>query len=187
MAEALFEERLVRNYPHLFPLVEVHSAGTSAIEGNRVTQGAVQAMDIWGIDVSHHQASPLTSRKVMEADLVLVLSREHLLSVERIAGSLSGKVYTLKYLASLKNRVLDSLGTRGPRNERELMRRLKNLKAFLQELGVDQLKDNAMESTASDIIDPIGGTLETYLTVVEEIDSAVEDLMLILFGEPEVE
>jgi hypothetical protein len=93
----------------------------------------------------------------------------------------------LKYLASLKNRVLDSLGTRGPRNERELMRRLKNLKAFLQELGVDQLKDNAMESTASDIIDPIGGTLETYLTVVEEIDSAVEDLMLILFGEPEVE
>ena len=60
MAEALLEDRLVKSYPQLFPMVK-DTAGTMGIEGNRVTETAVQTMDLWGIDLSRHRAQPPTS------------------------------------------------------------------------------------------------------------------------------
>ncbi len=185
MAEAIFEERLVRGYPHLFPLVKVHSAGTAAIEGNRVTERAVQAMDLWGIDISNHRAHALTTTMIEEADLVLALAREHLLSIGRISGEALGKVFPLKYVTSLKEEILDNLGVESPREEDDLKSRLVRVRGLVLDIMESDEDFKVMGHASSDIIDPIGGTLETYLTVAEEINSAVIDLMYILFGEAE--
>ncbi len=185
MAEAIFEERLIKGYPHLFPLVKVHSAGTAAIEGNRVTESAVQTMDLWGIDISNHRAHALTSNMLEKADLVLAMAREHVLSIERIAAGNMSKVFPLKYVASMKKEIMGNLGLESPKEEEELFSRLSSVKEFLlKDLGVEG-DFRVMGNASSDIIDPIGGTLETYLTVAEEINSAVIDLMYILFGEAE--
>ncbi len=184
MAEALFVDRLVKDYPHLFPLVKVESAGTMGIEGNRVTETAVQTMDLWGIDLSRHRAQPLENHLAGEADLILTMSREHLLSIERLGGQWLDKSFALKRLASYKEEALDRLGTAATKDEGELARRVELLKSWLiAERSAATGWDAEMMSF--DIIDPIGGSLETYLTVAEDIDAALEDVMLVLFGEPE--
>ncbi len=112
MAEALFEDRLVKSYPQLFPMVRMDSAGTMGIEGNRVTETAVQTMDLWGIDLSRHRAQPLDIRMAQEADLILTMAREHLLSIERLGGKYLGKAYSLKYLASRREAASGPAGHR---------------------------------------------------------------------------
>jgi protein-tyrosine-phosphatase len=185
MAEALFEDRLVKGYPQLFPMVRMDSAGTMGIEGNRVTETSVQTMDLWGIDLSRHRAQPLDIRMSEEADLILTMAREHLLSIERLGGKYLGKAYSLKYLASRREAALDRLGTAPVRDEGELDRRMEQLKTWLAaERGRGSSWDTEM--LTFDIIDPIGGSLETYLTVAEDINAALEDVMPILFGKPEV-
>lgn len=186
MAEALFEDRLVKGYPHLFPLVKVDSAGTVAIEGNRVTETAVQTMDLWGIDLSRHRAQPLGVRLAREADLIVVMAREHLLSIERLGEEYLEKSYTLKHLASMKEGALDRLGTAAVQDEGELETRVRLLVSWLSGKAKSG-GGREPEMMSSDIIDPIGGSLETYLTVAEDVSANLEDVMLVLFGQPEVQ
>jgi protein-tyrosine phosphatase len=186
MAEAIFEDRLVKGYPRLFPLVRADSAGTVAIDGNRVTETAVQAMDLWGIDLSRHRAQFLTPRLAREADLIVAMAREHLLAIERLGEELSGKAFTLKYLSSRRGDALERLGGSQVLDEGELDTRLGLLKSWLDgERRSSEGRDPEMMS--SDIIDPIGGSLETYLTVAEDVSAGLEELMLVLFGLPEVQ
>ncbi len=186
MAEALFEDRLVKGYPLLFPLVKVESAGTIAIEGNRVTETAVQTMDLWGIDLSRHRAQPLDARLARGASLIVTMAREHLLSIERLGEELLEKSFTLKYLSSRREAALERLGGEAVQDEGELDTRLQLLKSWLagERRGG---KGREPEIMSSDIIDPIGGSLETYLTVAEDISANLEEMMLVLFGRPEVQ
>lgn len=184
MAEAIFEDRLVKGYPHLFPLVRADSAGTAAIDGNLVTETAVQAMDLWGIDLSRHRARFLDSRLARESDLIVAMAREHLLAIERMGKEHHDKAHTLKYLSSRRKEALARLGDAPVLDEGELGGRLLALRALLEEERRSGGRD--MEMMSSDIIDPIGGSLETYLTVAEDISAGLEELMLVLFGLPEV-
>lgn len=186
MAEALFEDRLVRGYPGLFPLVKAESAGTVAIEGNRVTETAVQTMDLWGIDLSRHRAQPLDLRLAGRASLIIAMAREHLLSIERMGEELLAKSFTLKYVASRRAAALERLGPDPVLDEGELDTRTALLKSWL---GGERQggRGRIPEMMSSDIIDPIGGSLETYLTVAEDISANLDELMLVLFGPPEVQ
>jgi hypothetical protein len=91
----------------------------------------------------------------------------------------------MKHLASRKEAALDRLGTTAVRDEGELRTRMGLLRSWLSGARSGTAGWDT-EMMSFDIIDPIGGSLETYLTVAEEIDATLEDVMLILFGEPEV-
>ncbi len=191
MAEALFSNKLLARYPHLFPFVDISSAGTSAVEGEPATQAAVQVMDLWGVDLEYHQAEQLTRGLLASADLVVVMSREHLLSVERMDPRALSRAFTLNYLAAQKESVLDTVGRAVPIGERELSERLDLvLEALATERGDPRLSgkrspEPEFQSRAFDIMDPIGGNLEAYLMVAEEIDDALEALLEMLFGSEE--
>ena len=58
--------------------VNVSSAGTHAIYGNRPLDLAVQVMQEWKIDISGHRARMLTKPMVKESDLILVMEKAHL-------------------------------------------------------------------------------------------------------------
>jgi len=183
MAEALFLRRLEMDYPHL-GFVRVASAGTSAVEGNPPTATAVQALDLWGLDLQGHRASALNGRILGEADLVLAMAREHLLSVERMDPKALAKTTTLRYLAHRQGEIMLRLGEDTVGDEKEAEERLEKVLEILRRSpsGPHYLAD--MQSSSSDIIDPIGSSLQVYIGVAEDLDMALEKAMRALFGPP---
>jgi len=57
--------------------VLVESAGTFAMEGNPAARKAVKEMEKQGIDMSGHRARALTRRMLEEADVVVVMEKQH--------------------------------------------------------------------------------------------------------------
>lgn len=185
MAEALMRNKLLKHYPGLAAFTEVTSAGTAAIEGNPATASAVQAMDLWGIDLEPHRASLLDSARLREADLVLTMSRDHLLSVGRLDPGALKKSTTLKYLAGIAEEISLRLGEETVGNENEARRRIKAVLSLLSEPDPEGGFLADIQKRASDIIDPIGSSLQVYLGVAEEIDDSLNEVLRALFGRPE--
>ena len=184
MAEAIFEDRLARGWPALYALVRAGSAGIAAMEGSRVTETAVQAMDLRGLDISQHRARVLDLPLARSAFLIVTMAREHLLFIERLGEDLMEKSFTLPYLATLHDEAMSLLGTKRASNEWEVRARLLALREWLGRVR-GKARGGEAEMMASDIIDPIGASLETYLTVADAIEEALERLMPMLFGAPE--
>jgi protein-tyrosine phosphatase len=185
MSEALLQSKLINEYPDLAEYIEVHSAGTSAIDGNPATSSAVQAMDLWGIDLEPHRASELTPELLEGADLVLAMAREHLLYIGRIEPRALNKSTTLKHLASSSGAIISRLGDETVRDESEARSRITRVLEVLKESVPpgDFIAD--IQSRSSDIIDPIGSSLRVYLGVAEDIESSLEESVRVLFGRPE--
>lgn len=182
MAESLFRQRLSRNYPHV-DFVESSSAGTSAVEGNPATSASVQAMDLWGGDLSGHRASVLTPRRLREADLVLAMAREHLLTIERLEPAALHRSTTLRHLSARAGEIAERLGEEPVLDEDDARARLGQVLEVLRASSPDgYLAD--MHSGASDIIDPIGSSLQVYIGVADDLDAALQGALRALFGRP---
>lgn len=67
--------------------VTVTSAGTVAMAGAPASEGAFLVALEAGLDLSAHQARPLTPDLVRDADLILTMSRSHLRRVEELGGA----------------------------------------------------------------------------------------------------
>jgi protein-tyrosine-phosphatase len=187
MAEALMQSKLMRDYPDLATIVNVHSAGTSAIEGNPATTTAVQAMDLWGIDLEPHRATELTRSQLRESDLVLAMSRDHLLSITRLEPEAMSKSTTLKHIASLSHEITERLGEDTVRDEGEARARIDGVLELLRKQATVDGFVADIQSRGSDIIDPIGSSLRVYLGVAEDIDSALDEAIFAIFGHVETE
>lgn len=177
--------KLLRDYPSLAAFTEVTSAGTSAIEDNPATYSAIQAMDLWGIDLEPHRASALTASHLKRADLILTMSRDHLLAIGRIYPQSLAKSTTLRYLAGLSEEIRDRLGEGTEGSEREARRRIEETLSLLGELNPESDFLADIGSRGSDIIDPIGSSLQVYLQVAEEINNSLDAFIRALFGCPE--
>ncbi len=66
--------------------VEGRSAGVAAYTGDIASGGAVRAAKKNGVDISGHQATPLTHEVAAWADLVLVMSSGHLMRVAQLGA-----------------------------------------------------------------------------------------------------
>ncbi|MDD3717559.1 MAG: hypothetical protein PHP28_02710 [Actinomycetota bacterium] len=185
MAEALFQSRLIKDYPEIAADALVHSAGISAIEGNPSTSSAVQAMDLWGIDLEPHRASELTPGILLEADVILAMAREHLLSIERMEPRALERSTTFKHLAAMSSLITGRLGLTTVRSEKAARARIAGLFELLRESAKADGFMADIQSRGSDIIDPIGSSLRVYLGVAEDIESSLDDILLALFGCPE--
>jgi protein-tyrosine-phosphatase len=187
MAEALLRQKLRDGYPRLAPCVRVSSAGISAIEGTSATNSAIQAMDLWGIDLEPHAASSLSPGRLRDADLILAMAREHLLVIGRLSSEALRKSTTLKSLAFEGEAIAKSLGLQTLLDEAEARRRLDSVLQIMRERhpGQEFLAD--MQSVGSDIIDPIGSSLRIYIGVLEDIEKGLGAIMPALFGHAEEE
>jgi protein-tyrosine phosphatase len=58
--------------------ISVSSAGTHAIHGNRASDFAVQVMQTYGVDIAGHRARMLRKSMLKNADLILVMEKNHL-------------------------------------------------------------------------------------------------------------
>lgn len=75
MAEGLIKQMLSKKSP---VGIEVSSAGTHAIHGNQASGLAVAVMRSYGVDIAGHRARGLSTFLLKEADLVLVMEKNHL-------------------------------------------------------------------------------------------------------------
>lgn len=73
LAEAVLRDKLGGSSK-----VVVHSAGTSALVGSRAHPVVVEQMMREGIDLTEHRARQCTAELLREADLVLVMEKNHL-------------------------------------------------------------------------------------------------------------
>ncbi len=73
MAAAVFREELGDDAAQ----VEVVSAGVSALDGQPASAGAREAARREGLDLSGHRSRRATAPLLRDADLVLVMEREH--------------------------------------------------------------------------------------------------------------
>lgn len=78
--------------------VSVESAGTHGLPRSSATTYAREVMRVRGIDIGAHRSRRLTMELVEQADLVLVMERNHRWYIQRQAGDAADKLHTMSEL-----------------------------------------------------------------------------------------
>ena len=111
MAEALFKNELANH--HLPFDVGIFSAGLSANKGDKVNHTARQLLESEGIDLSNHYAVNINQKMIHEADLIFVMTHDHLSRILANFPAAEGKTYLLKEFADRRwvgSEIEDPLG-----------------------------------------------------------------------------
>lgn len=96
MAEAFFNSS-VSNDRTLKEQYKAESAGIAAYDGDTASSYSIKVMsDHWGIDIRSHTARRITERDILEAYLILTMSRSHKQIILSAFPEAASKVYTLK-------------------------------------------------------------------------------------------
>ncbi|TEU03226.1 hypothetical protein E3I16_01140, partial [Candidatus Aerophobetes bacterium] len=99
--------------------MKIHSAGTLALPGFKAAPLSTKMMKKRGIDISLHRSTPLTTKTVEEADLILVMEQEHRKQILHTSPSAEGKVFLLKHFAlGIEEDIDDPMGG-SPQNYQE--------------------------------------------------------------------
>ncbi len=107
MAQGLLEDMAKKKGLNLV----VKSAGIFALDGQRVSEEAVEALKEEGIDISNHKANMIHRDLVSEANIILTMSKSHKEALLSKYDFLKGKVFTLKeYAYGVEEDVLDPFG-----------------------------------------------------------------------------
>lgn len=95
MAEALFNHDPVHN--ELSFKVTALSAGLSAVEGEKASIHSCNLLRHEGIeDLDHHSATFINKDLVDDADIILVMTRDHQKQLLEFYPEVAGKIFTLK-------------------------------------------------------------------------------------------
>ena len=78
----------------------VHSAGTVASAGVAASEPAIEVAEHEGLDISYHRSTPLSQDLIHRSDLVVVMEKEHLNEVLRLAPEAGGKSILLSEFAA---------------------------------------------------------------------------------------
>ncbi len=100
MAQGLFT-RMIADYlgGDLANEYDVWSAGIFAADGIPAAQAAVDTMLQYGIDLSTHRSRRIDQDMINNADLVLVMTREHCLYMMEMFAESKGKIFLLSDFA----------------------------------------------------------------------------------------
>jgi protein-tyrosine phosphatase len=108
MAEGLLRQRLAER--GLSERHQVLSAGVWALDERPASENAILVMAERGIDIASHRAHTISSTDVSEAELILVMSREHARSIRATWPQYDWKVHRLSEMAGKKQDVRDPYG-----------------------------------------------------------------------------
>jgi protein-tyrosine phosphatase len=113
MAMALLQTKLARDEARQD--WKVASAGTWASEGRAASAHAVSEMADREADLSNHEARPVTRKVVADADLVLVMTKNHAEALKTAFPDQAHKVYLLSKMIGREYDIQDPYG--GSRTE----------------------------------------------------------------------
>ncbi len=168
MAEGLLRRRLVEARID----AEVCSAGL--LEGGQpVSPAAVEAMSERGVDLTSRRTRQIDANALAGADLVVGMSLEHVREAVVLAPDVWPRAFRLKELV----RRAAGVGGRG---------RGEPFDAWLARVAAGrEVTDLLRPSPDDDVADPIGGPLEEFRRVADELDALLGHLVDLAWA-PEV-
>ena len=132
MAEGLLRQRLADE--GLADQYQIGSTGVWALDGRPASENARQVMQEQGIDISGHVARTITAQNVSEADLILVMSREHHEVITNTWSQYGWKVFWLSEMSGRRRDVRDPYG-----GSLEEYRECANILADYIDLGLERI------------------------------------------------
>lgn len=108
MAVGLLRDKLIREKMNQH--VRVRSGGIWALEGQLASAYARQVMAEKDLDISEHRGRNLTQTVVDEADLILVMTRQHEQTIARNFDGDMGKVHLLSEMIGPAYDIQDPYG-----------------------------------------------------------------------------
>jgi protein-tyrosine-phosphatase len=148
--------------------IRLGSAGTGAVVGSAMHPDSALVLRGFGGDPDGFTARQLVEGMVMEADLVLTMTRSHRREVLAVAPRALARTFTLREAADLVRIAGDDVDLPGenlPERARALVRELAGARSRRE------------SSAADDIGDPVGKPLEAHQ---EAGDAIVEALLPVL-------
>jgi protein-tyrosine phosphatase len=168
MAAALFAGRA----QYLADSVEVSSAGveTAEIEGTgEVPNEVLEVMAPYGIDLRAHRSRALSAPMLLEADLVIGMSRRHVQEAILLDPPCWPKAFMLKELVRRGDLI-------GPRRSDQ------GIRSWIDAVHGDRTRAAlAHRSPADEVADPYGRSLERYRSTAAELDQLTGGLIGLLW------
>lgn len=87
--------------------VIINSAGTMAIDGMPPSHYSVEACGKFGINISNYKSKNLSPELVKAADIIIVMSEDHLMSLKTRFPRYFDKVYLLRKFGKESARIID--------------------------------------------------------------------------------
>ena len=103
MAAAIMEKLAIEN--NLDILIE--SAGLFTVDGESASDGAIEAVKKYGLDLTNHKSRQITPELIQKSDMIIAMTKGHKMSLLQIAPK---KTYTLCELADLEGDIEDPYG-----------------------------------------------------------------------------
>jgi protein-tyrosine phosphatase len=126
-----------------------------------------------GLEIDGHQSRPLREHLIRESDLILGLAREHRDEVLELVPEAAPKTFTLKELAALLE-ILPPVQVHGDTGA--AVARIAEAHRLREGSGGPDVRD-------PDVLDPIGSELFAYRDVAWDIDTALDTVLVGLFGD----
>jgi protein-tyrosine-phosphatase len=210
MAEALLRSKLAKHSASWAKDIVVSSAGVSAFLGGPASENAIAAMKNRNLDLSGHQSKLLEASDIINADLVITMTRNHKKAVLALVPEALSKVYTLAELTALTKaepEEADSFRTEIREAARKLMgleplKQIRELEArrealrnelikveaelhrisgqLITEIGVNIKQLNQLLGSPPDIADPYGGDLAEYEECADSISEHLDFVLQFL-------
>jgi protein-tyrosine-phosphatase len=112
MAEAILQDLLQQDGKE--KLYEVRSVGTWTRNGLSASLPALQATKELGLDISAHRSHHLTSQDIEEANLILVMTRDHKEALDVEFPQARAKTYLLSEMTDNRYDIDDPAGSGAP-------------------------------------------------------------------------
>jgi protein-tyrosine phosphatase len=153
MAEALFQRRLdARGTP-----AHVGSAGLLP-GGSPATEAAIEVMAAAGLDISEHRSRQVSPHLLDESDLVVTMTRQHLIEVTLMAPAAWPRMFQAVDLLRRAEKV-------GPRDQDEPMA------DWLVSVGDGRTRSGILAASLSDDVeDPVGQSAAVYRRTEQQLD-----------------
>lgn len=177
MAEALFK-KLQQEIGDTLEEIQVISAGTGAVKGDKASPQAIEVMGERGISLDKHRAVPLTKELIQEASLILTMTTNHKKKVLDLVPAAKNKVYTLKEYNSCNIKIDDVLDQMNDiyreieKKKKQFISnnqgRLEDLKAKREKILIDlEAIDNEVNCIQGEFMEEIKD-LEDQLSLLKE-------------------
>ena len=163
MAEAFLKEQLVQAYSE----IKVLSAGTNAENNLNATEEAIKAMEKFEIDLSNHKTRLLDQHIVDGAELIIVMTRPHELSISKIQQKARNRTFLIGEIVRLGSLISNS-------------GKLPPINSWVKELHSARGGHMTSGRAADEIPDPFGKSFEEYEKVAKKLHGICEVLSKLL-------
>ena len=167
MAEALLRAHLDR----LGVDARVHSAGTMPWGGS-ATSAAIEVMGEYGLDITGHASTALTTALIERSDLVLGMTRDHVGRVANLVPDAAERAFLAGELARL--------GAHTARTADEPLR------AWARRVARTRDDPRLVGRFHEEVADPVGEPIQVYRSTAARLDRDLRSVAQLLAERPAV-